>query len=70
MDFITQLLRIVWGKIAIIVIVDRLSKQYYLIVIRDKVILVEIVKLFMKRIYSQYVIPRSIMLNRDLKFTV
>jgi hypothetical protein len=51
------------------VIVDRLSKQCHLVAIRDKATSVETAKLFVERIYSQHGMPRSIVSDRDSKFT-
>jgi hypothetical protein len=64
-----QLSRTVRGKTVIIVIVDRLSKQCHLVATRDEATSIEMVKLFVKRIYSQHNMPRSIVSDRDLKFT-
>jgi hypothetical protein len=55
MDFVTQLPRTVRGKTAIMVVVDRLSKQCHLVVTRDEATLIETAKLFVKRIYSHMV---------------
>jgi hypothetical protein len=69
MDFVTQLPKTAREKTVIIVIVERLSKQYYLMVIRDEATSIETVKLFVERIYSQYGMSRSIVSDRDSKFT-
>jgi hypothetical protein len=69
MNFVTQLPKTARGKIAIMVVVDRLSKQCHLVAIRDEVTSIEMVKLFIKRIYSQHGMPRSIVSDRDSKFT-
>jgi hypothetical protein len=69
MDFVTQLSRTVRGKTTIMVMVDRLSKQCHLVTIRDEVTSVEVAKLFVERIYSQHGMPRSIVSDRDLRFT-
>jgi hypothetical protein len=69
MDFVTQLLRTARGKTAIIVVVDRLSKQCHLVAMKDEATSIETVKLFVKRIYSQYDMFRSIVSDRDSKFT-
>jgi hypothetical protein len=50
----TQVLRIARRKTVIIVVVDRLSKQYHLVVMRNEATSIEIVKLFVKRIYSAW----------------
>jgi hypothetical protein len=68
MDFVMQLPRTAKGKTVIMVMVDRLSKQCHLVAIRDEVTLAEVVKLFVERIYSQYRMPRSIVLDRDSRF--
>jgi hypothetical protein len=67
---VTQLLKTARGKIVIIVIVDRLSKQYHLVATRNEIISIETAKLFVEKIYSQHGMPRSIVLDRNAKFTV
>jgi putative transposase len=69
MDFVMQLPRTARGKTAIMVVVDRLSKQCHLVVTRDEATSAKVVKLFVKRIYSQYEMLRSIVSDRDLRFT-
>jgi hypothetical protein len=69
MDFVTQLPRTARGKIAIMVVVDRLSKQYHLVTTRDEATSVEVAKLFVERIYLQYGMFRSIVSDRDSRFT-
>jgi hypothetical protein len=69
MDFVTQLPRIVRGKMAITVVVDRLSKQCHLVVTRDEATSAKVVKLFVERIYSQHRMSRSIVSDRDSRFT-
>jgi hypothetical protein len=69
MDFVTQLPRITRGKMVIMVVVDRLSKQCHLVVTRDEVTSVEVAKLFVERIYSQHGMLRSIVSDRDSRFT-
>jgi hypothetical protein len=74
MDFMTQLPKTAREKTTrektvIMVIVDRLSKQYHLVATRDEATSIDTMKLFMKRIYSQYGMPRSIVSDRDSKFT-
>jgi hypothetical protein len=66
---VMQLPRTARGKTAIMVVVDRLSKQCHLVVTRDEATSAKVAKLFVKRIYSQYEIPRSIVSNRDSRFT-
>jgi hypothetical protein len=63
MDFVTQLPKTARGKTVIMVVVDRLSKQCHLVAIRD------MVKLFVERIYSQHGMSKSIVSDRNSKFT-
>jgi hypothetical protein len=69
MDFVMQLPKTARGKMVIMVVVDRLSKQCHLVATRDKVISIDTAKLFVERIYSQYSMLRSIVSDRDSKFT-
>jgi hypothetical protein len=69
MDFVMQLLKTARGKTAIMVVVDKLSKQYHLVATRDEATSIDTAKLFVERIYSQHGMPRSIVSDRDLKFT-
>jgi Integrase core domain len=68
-DFVTQLPKTARGKTVIMVVVDRLSKQYHLVATRDEVTSIDTVKLFVERIYSQHNMPRSIVSDRNSKFT-
>jgi hypothetical protein len=52
MDFVTQLPRTARGKMVIMVVVDRLSKQCHLVATRDEVTSAKVAKLFVERIYS------------------
>jgi hypothetical protein len=70
MDFVMQLPRTVRGKMAIMMVVDRLSKQCYLVATRNEVTSAKVAKLFVERIYSQHGISRSIVSDRDSRFTV
>jgi hypothetical protein len=54
---------------AIMVVVDRLSKQCHLVVTRDEVTSAKVAKLFVERIYSQHEMPRSSVSDRDSRFT-
>jgi hypothetical protein len=66
---VMQLPRTARGKMAIMVVVDRLSKQCHLVATRDEAISVEVAKLFVERIYSQHGMSRSIVSDRDSRFT-
>jgi hypothetical protein len=66
-----QLPRTARGKMAImVVVVDRLSKQYHLVATRDEATSAKVAKLFVERIYLQHRMPRSIVSDRDSRFTV
>jgi Integrase core domain len=69
MDFVMQLPRTARGKMVIMVVVDRLSKQCHLVATRDEATSAKVVKLFVERIYSQHGMPRSIVSDRDSRFT-
>jgi Integrase core domain len=69
MDFVMQLPRTARGKMVIMVVVDRLSKQCHLVTIRDEATSAKVVKLFVERIYSQHEMSRSIVSDRDSRFT-
>jgi hypothetical protein len=69
MDFVTQLPKTARGKTAIMVMVDRLSKQCHLIPTRNEATSIDTAKLFVERIYLQHGMLRSIVSDRDSKFT-
>ena len=69
MDFVTKLSRTARGHSAILVVVDRLSKQAHLIPTRDEATAAQTAQIFLDRIYSQHGMPLSIVSDRDSKFT-
>ena len=69
MDFVTKLPRTARGYSAIMVVVDRLSKQVHLIPTKDESTAAQTAQVFLDRIYSQHGMPLSIVSDRDSKFT-
>ena len=69
MDFITQLPKTARGHTAVLVVIDRLSKQVHLITTRNEVTAAQAARLFLERIYVNHGMPLSIVSNRDPKFT-
>ena len=69
MDFITQLPKTARGHTAVLVVVDRLSKQVHLIATRNEVTAAQAARLFLERIYANHGMPLSIVSDRDPKFT-
>jgi len=69
MDFVIQLPRTARGHSAIMVVVDRLSKQVHLIPTKDEATAAQTAQVFLDRIYSQHGMPLSIVSDRDSKFT-
>jgi transposase InsO family protein len=68
MDFIYGLSRSE-GKIAIIIIVDRLIKYSYFLVLSHPFTATDIAQLFLDNIYKLHGLPFSIMSDRDTIFT-
>ena len=69
MDFVIKLPRTARGYSAIMVVVDRLSKQAHLIPTKDEANAAQTAQVFLDKIYSQHGMPLSIVSDRDSKFT-
>ena len=69
MYFVTQLPRTARGHTAIMVVVDRLSKQVHLIPTRDQATARQTAQIFLERVFAQHGMPVSIVSDRDSKFT-
>ncbi|MCO5612154.1 hypothetical protein L7F22_066416 [Adiantum nelumboides] len=69
MDFITTLLRTTKGNAQILVIVDRFSKMAHFIPCKKGASAPDIASLFVQHIFRIHGLPRSIISDRDPKFT-
>nr|GFC40469.1 reverse transcriptase domain-containing protein [Tanacetum cinerariifolium] len=69
MDFITKLPSSSQGFDTIWVIVDRLTKSAHFFPIRDNDPLDKLERLYLNRIVARYIIPVSIIYDRDGRFT-
>jgi hypothetical protein len=69
MDLITQLPRTKAGNDAIVVWVDKLSKQVHFAATQSTVTAVELAKLFYREVVRHHGIPSSIVSDRDVRFT-
>ncbi|MCO5588845.1 hypothetical protein L7F22_042805 [Adiantum nelumboides] len=69
MDFITTLLRTSKGNAQILVIVDRFSKMAHFIPCKKAASAPDIASLFVQHIFRIHGLPRSIISDRDPKFT-
>ncbi|MCO5561850.1 hypothetical protein L7F22_015474 [Adiantum nelumboides] len=69
MDFITTLPRTTKSNAQILVIVDRFSKMAHFIPCKKAASAPDIASLFVQHIFRIHGLPRSIILNRDPKFT-
>jgi hypothetical protein len=69
MDFITGLPRI--GKLhdSIIVVVDKLTKATHFIPLKTTHKVADVADIFLKEVARLHGIPKTIVSNRDLKFT-
>ena len=68
MDFITRLSK-VQGKDSIYVVVDRLTKLEHFFVITSTISASEVVALFFKYVFILHGFPKTIISDRDSKFT-
>ena len=57
------------GYDAILVVVDRLTKMAYFIPTRESVSVPQVAKLFISHVFRLHGLPRSIMSDRDTRFT-
>ena len=69
MDFITGLPRMKEHNDSIMVVVDKLSKETHFILVKSTYKAVNIVDIFMKEIFRLHGIPKTLITNRDAKFT-
>jgi hypothetical protein len=69
MDFITQLPKTKTHKDAIVVFVDRLSKQAHFEAITTNITAPETAKVFFNTIYRLHGLPQAIVCDRDARFT-
>src|SRR6185369_5885441 len=69
MDFITQLPTTQQGHDAIFVVVDRLTKRAHFIPTHTSVTAPEVATLFLNTIFKDHGIPRTIISDRDARFT-
>jgi hypothetical protein len=70
MDFITRFPRIVKKHDAIMVVVDKMSKVAHFIPIMSNFKTIYVVYVFIKCIFRLHGIPKTIILDRDVKFTL
>ena len=69
MDFITHLPQTRTGKDSILTIVDRFLKMTHLIPLKGTTIVADVAQLFYTHIWKLHGLPRSIVSDRDSKFT-
>ena len=69
MDFVTHLLRSARGHDSIWVIVDRFTKCAHFLPINQKMSLDKLAELYVTEIVRLHGVPKSIISNRDLRFT-
>ena len=69
MDFITSLPRSSKGNTQIFVVVDRLSKMAHFIPCKKAASAVDVASLFMQHVFKIHGLPKSIVSDRDPKFT-
>ena len=69
MDFIVGLPRTTNGNEAIWVVVDRLTKSAHFLAIKMTVTLEQLAQLYVKEIVRLHGIPKSIISDRDTRFT-
>jgi hypothetical protein len=69
MDFITGFPKTVKQHDAIMVVVDKLSKATHFIPIKSNFKAIDIANVFMKEIFNLHVFPKTIISDRDTKFT-
>ena len=69
MDFVTSLPPVKGGYDSIFVVVDRLTKFAHFIPVKSNYTAVDIAKIFISQIFKLHGMPRSIISDRDVKFT-
>jgi hypothetical protein len=69
MDFITGLPKTIKQHDAIMVVVDKLSKETHFIPIKSTFKSIDVANVFMKEIFRLHGFPKTIISDRDAKFT-
>ena len=69
MDFVVGLLRTPSGKNSVWVIVDRLTKSAHFLPVNNTDSLGKLTRLYVKEIVRLHAIPKSIVSDRDPRFT-
>jgi hypothetical protein len=69
MDFITSLPRTIKKHDVIMVVVDKLSNETHFILIKSTFKVIDVANIFMKEIFILHGLPKTIILDRDAKFT-
>ena len=69
MDFIIGLPKSKKQNDSIFIVIDKLSKEAHFIPLKSTYRVVSIVDIFLKEIFRLHGIPKSIILDRDVKFT-
>jgi len=70
MDFITNFPKTIKKHDAIMVLVDKLSKTSHFIPIKSTFKAIDVANIFMKEIFRLHGFPKTIILDRDGKFTL
>ena len=69
LDFITGLPRTQKQNDSIMVVIDKLRKSAYFILVKYNFKFIKIVQIFMKEIFRLHGIPKMVISDRDIKFT-
>ena len=69
MDFITGIPKNFKQHDSIMVVVDKLSKTIHFILVKSTYKVVNIVDIFIKKIFGLHGLPKVIISDRDVKFT-
>jgi hypothetical protein len=69
MDFITGLPKSAKQNVAIMVVVDKLSKSAHFVPVKSTCKAIDIVNIFMKDIFRLHGMPKDIISDRETKFT-
>eukprot|EP00253_Pinus_taeda_P010289 PITA_10289 len=69
MDFVTSLPKSKRSNDSIMVVVDKLSKSAHFILVQSTYKVVQIAQIFMQNIFRLHGLPKTIIYDRDVKFT-
>jgi hypothetical protein len=69
MDFVTGLTRTIKQHDAVMVVLDKLSKETHFMPIKSTFKAIDVANIFMKEILKLHGFPKTIILDRDAKFT-